>query len=166
MIRSPCMWTCAGVQSGPKCKMQSPKTSDFIMLIIFCLQKSNSNSQDRYNFYFIWPREGTPGGIIFNTCTLLRSAVGKTHDLRSDLWWTIPLHVLLGHFWDTLWIPTNQVSLSQTLRCPGACDSRLPYPTYGSTWVVLWLLICRSAPSTFPVAWSTFKGPFRRVPSR
>ncbi len=34
------------------------------------------------------------------------------------------------------------------------------------TWVVLWLLFCRSAPSTFPATWSTFKGPFRGVPSR
>ncbi len=24
---------------------------------------------------------------------VLRSAVGKTHDLRSDLWWTIPLRI-------------------------------------------------------------------------
>ncbi len=40
------------------------------------------------------------------------------------------------------------------------------YPPYGSTWVVIWLLFCRSAPSTFPVTWSTFKGPFRGVPSR
>ncbi len=29
---------------------------------------------------------------------VLRSAVGKTHDLRSDLWWTIPLHILLDRF--------------------------------------------------------------------
>ncbi len=29
---------------------------------------------------------------------LLRSAVGKTHNLRSDLWWTIPLHILLDRF--------------------------------------------------------------------
>ena len=42
----------------------------------------------------------------------------------------------------------------------------LPYPTYGYTWVVLWLLFFRSAPSTFPDTWSTFKGPFRGVPSR
>ena len=32
---------------------------------------------------------------------VLRSAVGKTHDLRSDLWWTIPLRILLDQFWDT-----------------------------------------------------------------
>ncbi len=33
----------------------------------------------------------------------------------------------------------------------------------GSTWVVLWLLFCRSSPSMFPVIWSTLKGPFRGV---
>ncbi len=42
----------------------------------------------------------------------------------------------------------------------------LSYPTYRCTWVVLWLLFFRSAPSTFPDTWSTFKGPFRGVPSR
>ncbi len=36
-----------------------------------------------------WPTAGWP---------MLRSAVGKTHDLRSDLWWTIPLHILLDSF--------------------------------------------------------------------
>ncbi len=42
---------------------------------------------------------------------------------------------------------------------------QVPVPTYGSTWVVLWLLFFRSAPSTFNVTWSTLKGPFRGVPS-
>ncbi len=51
---------------------------------------------------------------------LLRSAVGMTHSLRSDLWWTIPFRIFLGHFWDTPRIPDT---------------------------------------------WSTFKGPFRGVPS-
>ncbi len=41
-----------------------------------------------------------------------------------------------------------------------------PVPTYASIWVVFWLLFFRSAPSTFPDTWSTFKGPFRGVPSR
>ena len=82
---------------------------------------------------------------------VLRSAVGKTRDLRSDLWWTIPLRILLDQFRDTLWIPADQVSPSQT---------------YGSTWVVLWLLFCRSAPSMFPNKRSTLQGPFRGVPSR
>ncbi len=108
--------------------------------------------------------------------SLLRSAVGMTHDLRSDLWWNIPLRILLGQFWDTSWIPPDQVSHRQIHRCPGACGSRqmghvvifwyLPYPAYGYTWVVLWLLFFRSAPSTFLATLSTFKGPFRGVPSR
>ncbi len=51
-------------------------------------------------------------------CKLLRSAVGLTHDLRSDLWWTIPLCILLGQFWDTLRIPHDQANPSQTHRCP------------------------------------------------
>ncbi len=42
----------------------------------------------------------------------------------------------------------------------------LPVPTCGSTWVVLWLLFFRSAPSTFPNKRSTLQGPFREVPSR
>ncbi len=47
-----------------------------------------------------------------------------THGLRSDLWWTIALRILLGQFRDTFWIPSDQVCLSQTHRCPGACGSR------------------------------------------
>ncbi len=70
--------------------------------------------------------------------------------------------------------------------CPGACffpplgsrgqfglmkstadkDWLLPVPTYGSTWVVLWLLFFRSAPSTFPNKQCTIQGLFRGVPSR
>ncbi len=42
---------------------------------------------------------------------------------------------------------------------------QVPVTTYGFTWVVLWLLFCRSAPSTFPDTWSTLKGPFQGVPS-
>ncbi len=34
----------------------------------------------------------------------------------------------------------------------------IPVPTYGSTWVVLWLLFFRSAPSTFPNKRSTHWG--------
>ncbi len=92
---------------------------------------------------------------------MLRSAVGKTHVLRSDLWWTIPLHILHWSFWDTLRIPTDQVALARH----SGVQVPVPVPAYGSTWVVLWLLFCRSAPSTFPVTWSTLKGPFRLVPS-
>ncbi len=35
---------------------------------------------------------------IYGPLGMLRSAVGKPHDLRSDLWWTIPLHILLDRF--------------------------------------------------------------------
>ncbi len=92
-----------------------------------------------------------------------------------DLWWTIPLHIFHWSCWDTLWIPNDQVYPSQTLSVQVPVISRhgvtwsfldslkssanqdwyLPVPTYGSTWVVLWLLFCRSAPSTFPATWST-----------
>ncbi len=48
----------------------------------------------------------------YNLHLVLRSAVGMTHSLRSDLWWTIPLRILLGQFWDTSWIPADQVCLS------------------------------------------------------
>ncbi len=59
-----------------------------------------------------------------NWTNLLRSAVGMTHSLRSDLWWAIPFRISLDQFWDTLWIPYDQASPSQTHRCPGACGSR------------------------------------------
>ncbi len=58
---------------------------------------------------------------------VLRSAVGKTHDLRSDLWWTIPLHILLDHFGIPLGFQPIKSTLL-TLRCPGACD----FPPWGS----------------------------------
>ncbi len=46
-------------------------------------------------------------GLLWDIClcktfSLLRSAVGKTHVLRSDLWWTIPFHILHWSFWYTL----------------------------------------------------------------
>ncbi len=44
---------------------------------------------------------------------MLRSAVGKTHVLRSDLWWTIPFHILHWSFWDTIRISTDQVGLAR-----------------------------------------------------
>ncbi len=44
---------------------------------------------------------------------MLQSAVGMTHDLRSDLWWTIPLRILLGQFYTQKWtISTLVVKLS------------------------------------------------------
>ncbi len=96
---------------------------------------------------------------------VLRSAVGKTHDLRSDLWWTIPLHISLDRFGIPLGFQPIKSALARHSGVQVPVVSRLPVPTYGSTWVVLWLLFCRSASSTFPVTWSTLKGPFRGVPS-
>ena len=43
---------------------------------------------------------------------LLRSALGMTHDLQSDLWWTIPLRILLGQFWDTSLDYTQKSTIS------------------------------------------------------
>ncbi len=57
---------------------------------------------------------------------MLRSAVGKTHDLRSDLWWTIPLRILLGplsrvHFGESLVIrlysEIDHIHLSSEAQC-------------------------------------------------
>ncbi len=42
---------------------------------------------------------------------ILRSAVGMTHSLRSDLWWTIPFQVLLGHFG----IPIGSLAIKSAL---------------------------------------------------
>ncbi len=42
---------------------------------------------------------------------VLRSAVGMTRSLRSDLWWTIPFRVLLGHFG----IPFGSLTIRSTL---------------------------------------------------
>ncbi len=127
--------------------------------------------------------------------TVLRSAVGMTHVLRSGLvmgYTTsyLPL-IVLGYPLDS---KRSYGPLPDTL-CPGACifppqgsrgnfgpitelvtqfstikssankDWYLPVPTYGSTWVVLWLLFCRSAPSTFPNKRSSLQGLFRGVPS-
>ncbi len=44
---------------------------------------------------------------------LLRSAVGKTHDLRSDLWCTIPLRILLDHFGITFGFHTIKSALAR-----------------------------------------------------
>ncbi len=64
-----------------------------------------------FSSHFNLQIEDLPWGIhpVMIRWYLLRSAEGKTHDLRSDLWWTIPLRILLDHFWDTLWIPTESL---------------------------------------------------------
>ncbi len=89
---------------------------------------------------------------------LLRSAVGKTHVLRSRL----VMDYTTSYFPLSLLECPLDSKLDSTF-CPGALV--FP-PTYGSTWVVLWLLSFRSPPSTFPNKRSTLKGPFRGVPSR
>ncbi len=48
----------------------------------------------------------------------LRSAVGKTHDLQSDLWWTIPLHIILDRFGIPLgYSEIDQIHLSSEAQC-------------------------------------------------
>ena len=39
--------------------------------------------------------------------------------LRSDLWWTIPLRILLGQIWDTFWLYSeiDQIHLSSEAQC-------------------------------------------------
>ncbi len=44
-----------------------------------------------------FPQQSPPTQI-----QILRSAVGMTHSLRSDLWWTIPFHVSRVHFGESL----------------------------------------------------------------
>ncbi len=101
----------------------------------------------------------------------------------QHLWWPMRLHIFHWSCWDTFWIPNDHMDLCQTPRVQVPYFSRHwghvvnldqsqaslrknPVPTYGPTWVVLWLLFFRSAPSTFPNKRSTLKGPFRGVPSR
>ncbi len=86
---------------------------------------------------------------------VLRSAVGMTHSLRSDLWWNIPFHALLDHFG----IPIGSLTIKSTLaRHTGVrrvCVSRQPNRC---TWVVLWLFCFRSTPKR-----SLILGPLSRV---
>ncbi len=88
-----------------------------------------------------------------------------------DTWFAVRLVMdyTTSHFaWSIFGIPLDPTRSSQPE--PDTQVSRClwfpPYPAYGYTWVVLWLLFCRSAPFTFPATRSTFKGPFRGVPSR
>ncbi len=117
---------------------------------------------------------------------MLRSAVGMAHVLRSRLLMDyatsyFPLIVLgsYGPLPDTLcpgallFPPLGSRGqfgpirgLVTFIKSTANKDRLLPVPTYGSTWVVLWLLFSRSAPSTFPKKQSTLKGPFQGVPSR
>ncbi len=66
---------------------------------------------------------------------VLRSAVGMTHSLRSDLWWTIPFHALLDHFG----IPIGSLTIDQTyLSIEAQCVSHY-YPRWTATVSSQWL---------------------------
>ncbi len=91
---------------------------------------------------------------------VLRSAVGMTHSLRSDLWWTIPFRVLLGHFG----VPIVSLTIKPTLARHtgvrrvfgsrqsdhvitfGQSQSTYHIQPLRCTWVVLWLFCFRSTP--------------------
>ncbi len=50
-------------------------------------------------------------------------SLGLFHLKNKGVGWQT-FRILLGQIWDTSWIPPDQVSLSQTHRCPDACGSR------------------------------------------
>ncbi len=103
-----------------------------------------------------------------NMCSICCGQLWVRHMFCGrDLWWTIPLHIFHWSCWDTFWIPKDHMDLSQIpcVQVPVVSryrdhvvnldqsqsslrNIRLPVPTYGSTWVVIWLLFCRSAPPT------------------
>ncbi len=69
------------------------------------------------------------GDRKYEAMLVLRSAVGKTHDLRSDLWWTIQLHIFI----DRLGIPLG----SQPIKLALARHSGVQVPVisrHGVTW--------------------------------
>ncbi len=143
------------------------------LIIVSMLLNRNINTNIS-NIYSCILSPMNAGASFFHSVSLI-VAVSCGYDTWFAVRLVMDYTISHGQFWDTLRIPHDQVSPSQTHRCPGACGSRqsdhviifdLPYPAYGYTWAVLWLLFFRSAPSTFPATWSTFKGPFRRVPSR
>ncbi len=144
--------------------------ADSEMNVIYTkLNKNISNAQVKEVFLF------EPILILqIHGAQLLRSADGMTHVLRSRLVMGYATSFFHWSCWDTFWIPTDHMDLCQT-HCKQVPDfSRLwghvvsldqwrllPVPTYGSTWVVLWLLFFRSAPFTFPSKRSTHRVRFR-----
>ncbi len=70
---------------------------------------------------------------------LLQSAVGMTHDLRSDLWWTIPLRILLGQFYtQKSTISTLAVKLSvSAIFTPRWTATQI----IKETWIIMFLLV-------------------------
>ncbi len=83
----------------------------------------------------------------------------------ESLWWVMPPNKSM----DRIETPLGSQSIVWTFvrhtasRC--LIFTAPPVPTYGSTWVVLWPFVFRSAPSTFPHRQSTFRGLFPGVPS-
>ncbi len=68
---------------------------------------------------FFWQNQKDP--TLVTLYEVLRSAVGMTHDLRSDLWWTIPLRILLGQFLGylvvRLYSEIDHIHLSSEAQC-------------------------------------------------
>ncbi len=84
-----------GCASNPGHTYRRAKCEGPLEVKWFCLSRAVNHKWKTLRKY-IWM------SLAFQRkCKVLRSAVGKTHALRSDLWWTIPLHILHWSFWDT-----------------------------------------------------------------
>ncbi len=97
-------------------------------------------------------RSGDPGRVIFyheNLKFIYLHSSAKETQLSTVLF-----------FWDWVYNPQQLDTMCCLLSTISTLAVKLsmsaifyPWvtvPTYGSTWVVLWLLFCRSAPATFP----------------
>ncbi len=100
-LTDPKVWSRATYHRAPSC------SGEEIVLHFFCFWVYEVHRSNGSAFLGLWHTDGQFVGNIYGfiwiSCryskdTLLRSAVGKTHDLQSDLWWTIPLRILLDHF--------------------------------------------------------------------
>ncbi len=69
---------------------------------------------------------------------LLRSAVGKTHDLRSDLWWIIPLRILLDHFGIPFGSQPIKSALARHSGVQVLSVSAIIYPRWTATIIFEW----------------------------
>ncbi len=92
----------------------------------------------------------------------------------QGLWWVMPPNKNHWSHWNTITFVRHTVSrclnfpaIPEVTRSRGQSQYTWlpPVPTHGSTWVVLWLFVFRSAPSMFPHRQSTFRGLFPGVPS-
>ncbi len=91
---------------------------------------------------------------------------------RYGTWFAVRLVMdyTTSHFtWSTPWIPADQVSPSQTLRCPGACGSRQKGQVVIGTFHILptglhglWSSVCQPSftPGGLPQWPSSLKGGF------